>query len=759
MRLRSHLIILVVAALVPVLIFAGVMIVAFGREQQRSVENGLLDTARALSLAVDRELLVWIGILETLASSEFLDSGDLKNFYNEALRVQEARKDLETIVLADPARKQLLNVRRPFGSALPDIQPSDQFRRVVETRKPAVSDLFFGQVVKNPLVGVAIPVLRAGKLRYVLMLAASPIFLTKLLLQQKPSESWEAVVIDKKQSIIARARDAEQFIGKEAGPLLVAKSKENKEAVWRGVMREGLEVYSALHRSEFSGWTVTVGIHAAAVDTPVWRTLLGVTGGGLALLLAGVGMAAFFGRRISKSIAGLSNAAAALGRSELPQTTTSPVNEVNEVARVIEDAAAERKRAEEELQLRRQRDTTLHEINRTITSTLDLQPILNILLDKLVLLLPYPIVPHIMLWNRESGRLVPIACRNISEEEWKAHFAEREHGIGYSKIALESKTAAISRNLQTDPNTRHPGFVRRHGLVSYLAIPMIAKQEPVGTLGIFTKEEHDFSEDEISFLSTLASQAATAMHNAQLYETLKEQAIALETAREQAVKAKEDVAKAFEERTLLQEELLDAIEQEQERTGRDLHDGLGQQLTGIAFLAKGLEEKLSRNSIPEGADAGKIAVLVTQAVSHTRSLARGLSPLPVGGNSLMSALEELAASASSLFGVACRLRCDPPVLLQDNTVATHLYRIAQEAVDNAVKHGRPSQVLISLAQAGGTITLSVADDGRGLQGEPQNVEGMGLRIMRYRAEVIGAMLAIQPRPQGGVVVTCSISNP
>ncbi|MBI3059200.1 MAG: hypothetical protein HYY81_07825, partial [Deltaproteobacteria bacterium] len=128
MKLRSHLIILVVAALLPVLIFAGVMIVVFGRQQQRLVENSLVDTARALSLAVDRELIAWVGTLETLATSEHLDSGDLKKFYDQAQRVLDARQDWETIVLVEPPKKQVLNLRRPFGSPLPDVQNPYQLR-------------------------------------------------------------------------------------------------------------------------------------------------------------------------------------------------------------------------------------------------------------------------------------------------------------------------------------------------------------------------------------------------------------------------------------------------------------------------------------------------------------------------------------------------------------------------------------------------------------------------------------------------------
>lgn len=748
MKLRSHLIKLVTAAVVPLFIFAVVMVVLFGREQRRAVEEGLADTARALSLAIDRELLASIRTLEALATSEHLDSGELRKFYEQAKRVRAAHGEWETILLVDPSGQQLINLRQPFESPLPRSGALYLIKQVSETGRPAVSNLFWGHIAQRHLFGVDVPVIRDGRVRYVLTASTSPVSLVKLLEKQKIPRDRFATLIDRNKVIIARTRDFEQFLGKPAAPLFAAKTSEEQEGFRRGVTHDGWDVYAAFRKSELSGWTVGLAVPVAVAEGPIRRSLMMVVVGGFALLVGAVLLATVFGRRIAKAVTALSGSAAALGRGETPHSVASAITEVNQVAQAIEDAAVSRKHAEERLQV-------LHEINLAMTSTLDLHVILNILAEKICILFPQS-RGTIRLLNKENGSLEPVASWNFNLEEWKTLTFERG---GVSTAVCEAKAPLTIPDLLTDHRTKHRDFAAKHGLVSFLGIPLMVDDNTLGVLNFYTTERREFHKEEIAFFATVASQAAMAIHNAQLYETLKRQAIALETAREQAVKAKEDLATAFEEKTRLQEELLDAIAQEQERTGRDLHDGVGQQLTGIAFLAKGLEEKLSRKSIPEGADAGKIAVLVAQAVSQTRNLARGLSPVPVGGNSLMSALEELAASASSLFGVACRFRCDPPVLLQDNAVATHLYRIAQEAVDNAVKHGQPSQVLISLAQAGGTITLAMADDGRGLQGEPQNVEGMGLRIMRYRAEVIGAMLDIQSRPQGGVVVTCSISNP
>jgi PAS domain S-box-containing protein len=144
------------------------------------------------------------------------------------------------------------------------------------------------------------------------------------------------------------------------------------------------------------------------------------------------------------------------------------------------------------------------------------------------------------------------------------------------------------------------------------------------------------------------------------------------------------------ERKQLENAILDASGREQRRIGQDLHDGLGQHLTGIAFMSKVQEQKLAEKSLPEAAGAAKIVDLVNQAIFTTRQLARGLLPVLSDSHGLMSALQEWASEVEQLFHIECRFECDDPVLNPDDTVATHLYRVGQEAVHNAIKTGAPS---------------------------------------------------------------------
>ncbi|HEX4019748.1 MAG TPA: PAS domain S-box protein [Acidobacteriaceae bacterium] len=208
------------------------------------------------------------------------------------------------------------------------------------------------------------------------------------------------------------------------------------------------------------------------------------------------------------------------------------------------------------------------------------------------------------------------------------------------------------------------------------------------------------------------------------------------------------------ERKHLEKAILDISAREQRRIGQDLHDGLGQHLTGIAFMAKVHEAKLAEQKRSETEDAAKIVKLVNEAIFKTRELARGLLPVVSDPQGLMSALQLWAAEVEDLFGISCCFRCETPVLIHDYTMATHLYHIAQEAVNNAIKHGDPQKILIQLMAEQGRGTLVIKDDGKGIVEPPRDTRGMGLHIMKYRAGIIGGALEIERDTTIGTIVTC-----
>ncbi|MGH7970985.1 MAG: ATP-binding protein, partial [Limisphaerales bacterium] len=213
------------------------------------------------------------------------------------------------------------------------------------------------------------------------------------------------------------------------------------------------------------------------------------------------------------------------------------------------------------------------------------------------------------------------------------------------------------------------------------------------------------------------------------------------------------------QRKHLEKEVLEAGDQERRRIGQDLHDGLCQHLAGIELMSQVLEQKLSSRSKADAARAGEIARHVREAIGQTRSLARGLSPVTLESEGLFSALHELAAGTERMFGIACRIISSHAVEIHAPAVATHLYRIAQEAVSNAIKHGKASEVEIRLESGGDRALLSVRDNGSGMSPGLGRTNGMGLHIMEYRAGMIGGLLSIVKNPEGGTTVQCSVPLP
>jgi PAS domain S-box-containing protein len=216
----------------------------------------------------------------------------------------------------------------------------------------------------------------------------------------------------------------------------------------------------------------------------------------------------------------------------------------------------------------------------------------------------------------------------------------------------------------------------------------------------------------------------------------------------------EGVARDITERKRLEREILEISNREQRRIGHDLHDGICQQLAGIAFLTSNLADELEEHGVGQSAQAERISGLLNQVVNQTRGVARGLFPVRLEEHGLVSALEELAANASALFEINCRFLPEDPPADVENTVALHLYYIVLEAIANASKHGRAQHVEIKLQPAGVRYRLSVQDDGSGFALSEESTAGMGIGIMRYRARVIGATLNLQSQPGSGTAVTC-----
>jgi len=206
----------------------------------------------------------------------------------------------------------------------------------------------------------------------------------------------------------------------------------------------------------------------------------------------------------------------------------------------------------------------------------------------------------------------------------------------------------------------------------------------------------------------------------------------------------------------LEKEVLDISERERQKIGYELHDDLGQHLIGIDVMTKVLRDRLTGLSDENARYAGEINQLVKAAIEKTRRLARGLCPVHLTSLGLEASLVELAASTSGIFNMTCVFRCPRHIPVRDNALATHLYYIAKESIHNAIEHGRSSKIVMELLNNNGIVSLSILDNGVGIK-DTTKVSGIGLRIMHYRARMIGASLRIESDPGGGTLVTCTFN--
>jgi signal transduction histidine kinase len=210
------------------------------------------------------------------------------------------------------------------------------------------------------------------------------------------------------------------------------------------------------------------------------------------------------------------------------------------------------------------------------------------------------------------------------------------------------------------------------------------------------------------------------------------------------------------ERAELERHVADVSANEKRRIGQELHDNLGQLLAGLGAILQSLSKKLSAQPSPL-ADRAEMAVnTCADAQKVMRALVRGMIPLAIEQHGLAVALEELARSTQDYSGVACDFQGDQGVDVGDDHAATHLYRIAQEALSNAVRHGKPKHVTVRLRRDGEQVVLEIEDDGVGIKADATGAAGMGARIMHYRAGVVGAALLIESRGGKGCLVRCTL---
>jgi PAS domain S-box-containing protein len=336
--LRSYLVILLLFTLTPITLFASWLVVNFAKGERKSIEDGLQDTTRALTTALDREFQSSIAALNVLASSNFLDAGMYQEFSALAARARATQPGWKTIILHEPSGQPILNVLVRTGRPLPAILDWESFQKVVQTKRPAVAELVRGPMA-GWVFGVRVPVLRQGEVRYVLSAFIDPSRIAAIMKEQNLPSSWFGVIHDQRRHLVAGTRTAEKFIGQEAAMVKNAPAGALQGSV-RGYNRAGALSYSIFRKSALSGWHVELNVPAELLDGPVRRSLMLVIGAGVVALAFGLLFALSMSQYINDSVAGITTLAQALGlRKKFDSTDKSFFAEVNTIMEALRHAA------------------------------------------------------------------------------------------------------------------------------------------------------------------------------------------------------------------------------------------------------------------------------------------------------------------------------------------------------------------------------------------------------------------------------------
>ncbi len=338
MTIIQRLAILVVLVVLPVLAFAGQMVLHYARAAHAIQQIQLQANARALSLAVDREIALQQTVAFALSSSHSLARGDLRTFYDRGIEMLGGDND-RRVMLVDRDGTLILNTKTAYGTTLPPSALDPAISEVLRTGQPVVTDLVIGAVTNAPVLGVLVPSLQNGAIRYVVGVGFSPQRMTDLLDAQRLPKSWIASVVDRNGVMVGRSGNARDYVGRSAAADFLHAIAESTDGFGESASEDGRRVEFAFARSELSGWTVAMSVEQLALEAPLYQALLQIAIGGAALVLLACALAVVYGRTISRPIATLAAAAAALGRGERPMPLQLGIKEAQRAAEAIDAAA------------------------------------------------------------------------------------------------------------------------------------------------------------------------------------------------------------------------------------------------------------------------------------------------------------------------------------------------------------------------------------------------------------------------------------
>jgi signal transduction histidine kinase/ActR/RegA family two-component response regulator len=354
MKFRTHLALMAVGILLPIVILSTLALLFLMRAEREAAQRGVRETARAVALAVDRELGAAEAALRVLATSRPLARGDLRDFHEQASAART--NDSSWIVLFDSAAAQVVNTRFDYGAQLARASDPKRVHQVIESQQPSVSDLHWAPLMRREILTVDVPVPLDNGRRYVLAQAFFPEYFSRIFRERSLPSGWIGAINDKQGRTIARTYRAEDFVGKPISPVLAEASQGRFEGELTHRSREGIPIYDFFTRST-SGWLVVVGVPTAVLEAPGRRAAVLAGIGALVAMGTALGVAFLLGRRLSKSLGDAAQAAVGLGRGEPAYRRATSIEEIRNLydalagaseTLVRERSARERAEAERE---------------------------------------------------------------------------------------------------------------------------------------------------------------------------------------------------------------------------------------------------------------------------------------------------------------------------------------------------------------------------------------------------------------------------
>ena len=752
MALWRHLVLLAALTLLPLLVFTTWTVLEMHREERARVERSLTATARALSLAVDGELDAAITALEGLATSSDLDSGNLRAFHAQATALRAQRPGWTTIALDEPGGTEILNVLRPLGTplALTGGDPED-IRRVVTTGQPVISDAFVGPLSGQWVIGVHVPVIRAGKVRYILSTTIHTHDLRDVLLDQRLPSEWIGTILDRKRLIVARTHGEDKFVGEPASERLLAASAQASEGWYRGLTKEGTSTYSAFSRSPRSGMTVALGVPSHLIEAPLARSLWRLAGSGVIALALGIAVAIFFARRIAGPITTLAVAAHDISRGTAPPPAASAITEVNTLRHAMGEAA----------RLVRDERETLETIARTgqlLSGELSLERLVQGVTDACTRLCRAAFGTFFSVTGERGEALTLAAISGVSHEAFAGFPMPRS-------TELFGPTFRGERVVRIDDVTADPHFGKNPPLRgmppglpavrSYLAVSVVSRAgEILGGLFFGHPEPGVFTEREEALVRGLAPHIATAIDNARLYE------------RQQAARAEAEAANT------LKDEFLATLSHE-------LRTPLNAVLGWARMLkASSLDEATAKRAIDVIERNAHAQMQLIEDLLDVSRIITGKLRLDVKAVS-PAAVIEAAVDALRPAAEAKAIRLQPVLDPRAGPVSgdpDRLQQVVWNLLSNAVKFTpRGGRVQIRLERVNSHVEIVVTDTGKGIapdvlpfvfdrfrQADSSSQRahgglGIGLALVKNLVELHGGSVqAASPGPDHGATFTVKL---